>query len=229
MTTIFNRFSFFTLFSLISFACCLSGHSQEADSSKATPPPPPYIGTLKGDFTFVKKIIYKTHPDTSKLTDEQKSALKALSPTPDIQELDAVQTGVLRRDRQILVDGTNLEIWRSGMNRFLVSMVNPNYIEVVGVAPDGYQDMPDFQELNWITASSFQGEQVFQGKKCYIYKSGNQEAWIDQSNRLPLSFQSNAMQVSYTYGSPDEQLQLPDKIVKRLQQVSRASAGLPPN
>lgn len=194
----------------------------QTETTRVSPPSPLYLNSLKGDVLFSKKISYKTPPLNPNLTEEQKKALKFLSNFPKVTEVRAVQTGDLRRDQQTLSDGTWTEIWRSGSNRFTIYSSSPSYIVVNFVMQDGYQDPPDFPELNWINAESFQGVKIHDGKKCYFYKSSDSLAWVDQSTLCPIGFESASQEISYSYASPDSPLRLPDKFVKKLDEIKKA-------
>jgi len=219
---------FYFLLSLILLTVPLIGQEQSPASNESSRPQPPYVGTLSGDFSFVKKITYKPLPSTGSSGAAPKEAVAVGGLPPDLAELDAVKTGTLRRDRKQFVDGTSSEVWRSGILRFILNSANPTYVLLAHATPDGYQDTPDFDELKWISGDCFQGEREFQGKKCYVYQLNDQIAYINQANRLPLSFDSNAMQVSYSYqDSPSEPLKLPAAFTKKFQEVNRAWSGQP--
>jgi hypothetical protein len=226
MTIRINRLSFSIIVSLISFTYCLPGHSQDVGAAKATPPPRLYVGTLRGDYTFIKKIVYKPKPPASKPTGSAAEVPPAPS-APDLAELDSVQTGTLRKDKQIFVDGTSSEIWRSGALRFITQSANPDALIVASQMLSYYVDPADFEELKWVGPGFFQGEQAIDDKKYYVYKQGTQTALIDESTHLPLLFDSELMHVTYTYGVPDAPLQLPANCAKKLQQMKRSWAGLP--
>jgi hypothetical protein len=193
------------------------------DPTNTPPPGHPYISSLKGNFTFVKKITYKPKPATSKPEDAQEAAP---APAP-ITELDSVQTGALRKDKQVFADGTNSEIWRSGPLRFIISSAHPDGFIVASKTLNFYVDPTDFTEVEWVGPSSFQGEQNLDTRKCYVYKQGTQMAWIDKSTLLPIQYDSDLMHVTYTYGVPDYPLQLPANCLKKEQQMRRSWSGQP--
>ncbi len=84
----------------------------------------------------------------------------------------------------------------------------------------------DFQELAWITKETFQGLQTQEGVKYYVYKLDDQMAWVSESTLLPMRFESNSQEVTYTYKEPPaEALHLPEKYVQKLEQVKRAWTG----
>jgi len=209
-----------TLFLLLIFVAGPQiSRGQDADLTKITPPPKPYVGSLKGNIMFTTVFTYKTagsHPEV----------FGRVPTDPDIKEIDTVVSGTLRKDRQLFADGTNTEIWRSGPYRLIVYSSDPSYILAAIPSPNGFEDATDFKELDWINGQAFQGEQVYQGKKCFFYKAGTQSAWIDESSLLPLYFESDIVQATYSC-TPFENgpLQLPDKFEKRLQELKQAWSG----
>ncbi len=227
MPTKFTRSLFFILSCLISFCCCLPGRSQDTNSPTTSPPPRPYVGTLKGDFTFVEKLAYKSKPPASNSADSQTATPPPPSGPPDLAEFDSVQTGALRKDKQVFVDGTSCEIWRSGALRFILQSANPGTVLVASQMLSYYVDPAEFKELEWLGASSFQGEQALNDKTYYVYKKGTETAWIDKSTLLPLFFDSESVHITYTYGTPDAPLQLPTICAQKLQQMKRSWSGLP--
>jgi hypothetical protein len=221
MVILLERLSICALFVLISIAGPISACAQDADSVKLTPPLPPYVGTLRGDFTFIKKFVYKQKAtDTPATTPPPTQA-------PDLAEFDSVQTGTLRKDKEIYLDGTSSEIWRSGSLRFVLKSAFPGTVLVASQMLSYYQDPSEFQEVRWVGASSFQGEQPIGDKKCYYYKKGDESAWIDESTHLPLLFDSTSVHVTYAYGKPTSALQLPEICAQKLQQMNRSWSGKP--
>jgi len=199
-----------------------SGNAQDDNSTKPSPPSPPYVGSLSGDYVFTKTFTYKQQQEDPNETKEQKDVQAFLaSRFPTLKEVDSKETGNVRQDRQVFTSGLSQEIWRVDLYRLTVYSNSPDSISVTSFLPGQSQDSPDFPELNWVNGSLFQGEQILQGKKCYAYKSGDQTAWIEKSSRLPVFFDSKAMQVSYTYKTPDLPLQLPDQLAKKLQAAQR--------
>lgn len=172
-----------------------------------------------GDFIFVKKLVYKPQPQTPALA-------AAPSDPPNLKELDSVQKGGLRRDKLYFVDNTSTEEWRTNNLRFFLHSSEPEHVILFLASPEGYQDTPDFNELEWVNANSFQGLQTLQGKSCYFYKLADQSAWIDKATSLPVYFESKWMQVTYFYKSPPNQpLQLPEIFQKKLKHVQKAWTG----
>jgi hypothetical protein len=230
MKTLRQQIQTLTLLSL-ALAPGSLGRAQDSDSGQ-TPPTPPYVGALSGNFTFVKKINYL--PPTTPLTAAQQASQDALTPpSTKIAELNAAEMGAVRKDTQIFVDGSSRDIWRLQSYRFTVYPNHPDgvIIDVVTAAtspgaPYQYQDAADFSELNWITAATYQGIQMRGDKKCYTYKSNDQTTWIDVATRLPIYFESKTMQVTYTYSDPpDEPLQLPKGYAEKLEKFKRALRG----
>jgi hypothetical protein len=214
------------------FAAGFLARAQDSDSGQTPPPSPPYVGAVSGDFTLVKKFTY-LGSDTP-LTNAQKAAQDFLSPpSAKTNELDAIETGAIRKDKEIFLDGSSREIWRLQSYRFTVYAAHPNSIIMdIAVDPNNteavgrYKDAADFPELSWIQGPMFTGIQMQGDKKCYTYKQGEQTAWIDTATRLPVHFKSKSMEVTYTYsGPPDEPLQLPQSIGEKLQNYKRATGA----
>jgi len=198
------------------------GNAQDDSSTKPAPPSPPFVGVLSGDYVFTKAFTYKQQQEDPNETKEQKDVQAFLtSRFPTLKEVDSKETGNVREDKQVFTSGLSQEIWRVDLFRLTVYSNSPDSISVTTFLPGQSQDPPDFPELTWVNRSLFQDVETLQGKPCYVYKSGDQTAWIDKSTRLPVFFDSKAMQVTYTYKTPDEPLQLPDKLAKKLQAAQR--------
>ena len=202
--------------------------AQDADSGQTPPPSPPYVGALSGNFTLIKKFAYP--PLDASATAVQKA--EQTIPTNFI-EVDAVKTGAIRKDDQHFKDGSGREIWRVQAYRFTVDLLHPDSVNLdyTGGPNDSpllgrYRDADDFPELSWILGPTFQGIQLRHDKKCYVFKSGEQTAWIDTTTHLPVYFESKTMQVTYTYSDPpDEPLQLPKGYAEKLEKFKRALRG----
>jgi hypothetical protein len=221
----------FILLSL-AFAPWSLGHAQDSDSGQTPSPTAPYVGALSGNFTFAKKIVYLS-PTAPSSAAQQPSQDALVPPSAKLVELNAVETGAIRKDTQTFADGSSRDIWRMQSYRFSVTPAHPDsvIIDVVTAAtnpgaPYQYQDAAEFPELKWITASTYQGIQTRDGKKCYAYKLDDQTAWIDVATRLPVYFESSVMQVAYTWSDPpDAPLQLPNGFAERLVKFKRAQRG----
>jgi len=144
-----------------------------------------------------------------------------------LQEVQAVETGIVRKDKKLFGDGTSTEIWRSGALRFLLDSKSPDGVVVASHEMSYYNDPPDFQEVEWIGPKSYQGVQLLGDKNCYYYVQGEQKAWIDETTKWPLRYDSPTMHISYSYGAPSGPLQLPPICAKKFEQMRRAWAGLP--
>ena len=225
MTTALLRSQLFVFLYALCFALEMPGHSQDADSSTSNQPTRPYLGTLRDNFTFVKKFVYKPRPQSSNPTNSQTNAPS--QEPPNLAEFDSIQTKPLRKDVEIFVDGTSKEIWRSGDLRFVVPSAHPDSVIVESNTLSYYVDPADFEELKWIGAGFFHGEQTIGDKKYYVYKNGAQVALIDEATRLPLSYDSDLVHVTYTYGVPDSPLTMPTNCAKKLHQMQRSWSGLP--
>jgi hypothetical protein len=197
--------------------------AQSTAPQKPEPPPPPYVGTLRGDFVFEKVYTYKAPPTPPP---PPAPGMQAPPPQPpDMLQLFSVQTKGIRRDRERFVDGTNTEVWRSGPYRFFIYSYKPDYILGATVSPTGYEDTPDFKELDWIKAADYQGEQTVGDKKYFVFKAGDQTAVIDETSRLPISYESGLVKIVYSYPPVTEDLQMPEKMTKRLLEMRRAWSG----
>jgi hypothetical protein len=197
-------------------------HAQE-NSATSTPPSPPYFTLPSGDYTLVEKITYKSQPAAAPSAEVPQPE----SSSPDLKELDLTKSGQLRKDRQVFVDGSVSEIWRSGALRIILRSSQPDIVLIASKTMSNYDDPVDFKELAWLDASTFSSEQDFEDRKCYVYKKGDQTAWVDKSTRFPLFLQSKSIQVSYAFGVPSTPLQLPPNVSKKIEQSKRAWAGLP--
>jgi len=224
----------FQSYAALLFFVVASATSGRAQNENTPPPTAPCVGALSGDFTFVKKFTYPSQPSDPNLTNGQQPAPAApANPATQMKEFAAVQTGGVRRDTETYVDGTSREMWRQQNYRFVFDAARPNSILVTFVATPGggfslsqYHDPSDFAELDWIKINLFKGIQLKQGKTCYTYKLDDQTAWIDVSTKLPVTFESKAMQVTYVYPPPpDAPLRLPAKLDQKLQQFKRAWSG----
>jgi hypothetical protein len=198
-----------------------------AFAQDAPPPPrPPYVGSLTGDFSLTKRFTYTA---AGTLSPEEKATQG--DPTNPVQ-VDMEKKGAIRKDTEHFLDGSGRITWRSGVYRFIVDAQHPDSVnlDMAGNPNDTqnirYHDPGDFPELSWIVSNTYSGTQNQQGKVCYLYKLGDESAVIDASTRLPLSFQSKTVQVTYTYsGAPDETLQLPKGYAEKLVKFQRALRG----
>lgn len=209
-----------------------AGHAQDAPAGEPPPPTPPYVGDLSGNFTLVAKYTYKA-PDPQ-MSAAEKVAQDALSPaSTKPQEIDIIKNGPVRKDTLHFVDGSSRDIWRQQSFRFSVYSAHPDSIIVDVVsnstsptASNQYRDAADFSELSWIDGSAYRGVQMQQGKKCYFFQKNDKSAWIDAATRLPVYFDSKALQVTYTVSDPpDEPLQLPKAYAEKLIKFQRALRG----
>jgi len=212
---------------LLALALGSQVRAQDSDSGQASPPSPPYVRALSGDFALVRKFSY---PSGNSLTPEQKAEQGV--PT-NLMEVDAVKKGAVRKDTEHFLDGSGRTIWRVDAYRFIVYLAHPDEVTLnyAGGPNDSpllgrYRDAADFPELDWITAGTFQGVQMWQDKKCFAYKSGDDAAWIDFSTHLPLYYSSKTVQITYTWSNPpDEPLNLPAGYLEKLNKYKRAMRG----
>ena len=212
-----------TILGLLLLGTGLAGAQENQD---VHPPNPLYHPSLVGDMSFTKRITYKTPGANKELNDEQKAAEQFQAQFGKVKRMDVVQTGNIRRDRFIFDNGNDHETWRWGNSRFSVYDSHPNLILVNIVSDTGYQDMPDFPELQWITGKAFQGMEKQNGTECYFYKEGPVKAWISTATLLPVSFESDTQEVSYSYRKPPSTpLQLPQKFHRKLEEINKAWSG----
>ncbi|MGB8354677.1 MAG: hypothetical protein WCD79_12360 [Chthoniobacteraceae bacterium] len=216
-------------FSLLGFAAC--SPLALGQSSPPNVPSPPYVSPLTGDFTMAKKFVYKKKTQDQalnpNLTAEQKAVQKLLSAYKDPKEVDMIEIGTVRRDTELFVDGTSRELWRSGQWQFTPNPIRPDlYVITTIKAGNSIYISGDFAELQWINGGAFKGEQNYQGTKCFLFRSADDMALVDESTGWPVYFESNAKQVSYTYGTPPAvDLQLPPELVKKLDELKKAWSG----
>ena len=201
--------------------CLAMAQAQDDSSESASAPSPPYVGELTGDFSLTKSFKYLAPPDGSTPSSRQ------------VQEIDSVKSGPVRKDTEVYADNTSTTTWRKDDYRATASSAHPQSIIVNVVTPSAspkamykYQDDADFPELSWIQGPMYQGIQMKGGKKCFTYKMDDQTAWIDTETRLPVYFESKMQQVSYTYSAPpNEPLQLPDGYAEKIEKFKRLLRG----
>jgi len=219
----------FGAFLLLSFATC--SPLARGQSSLPNVPSPPYVNPLTGDFTLVKKFVYKKKSEDQasnpNLTAEQKAVQKLLSAYKDPKEVDIIEIGTVRRDTELFVDGTSRELWRSGMWQFTPNPIHPDLYVITTIKNgNSIYISGDFAELQWINGGAFKGEQSVQGVKCFLFRSGDDMALVDESTGWPKYYESNAIQVSYTFGTPPAvDLTLPPNLVKKLDDLKKSWGG----
>jgi hypothetical protein len=208
----------------------LLAYSQD-DSTQAPPPGPPSIGSLSGDFSLVKKFTYLPQPPPVPGTPPPPPDAFS-SPSNQPVEDHLVQTGSLRQSLEKFVDGSSLETWSVQIYRLSTYSAHPQSVIVDVVAssnnpnaPNQYRDAPDFPELAWLPRASFQGVHTKNDAKCYVYKSDDESAWIDAATNRPVYLESKTMQVTYTWSSPTQPLQLPKGYTEKLEKFKRALRG----
>ena len=85
---------------------------------------------------------------------------------------------------------------------------------------------PSFAEVSWVGLSSYTNEIGRQGRHYFVYKQGNQTAWIDEETRLPAFYTSPQMAIAYTYkDAPTAPLELPEDMKKRVATIQNALRG----
>ena len=202
----------------------------QAQSQPAAPPPDPQLGQLPHSVVFTKKYSYPIPPVDPNATDEEKALQQFRAQFAPVEKLEITKTGDIRKEVEHFTNGTSNEKWLAGQTSFITSSLDPNQIIVTapGMTPGTVapESTSDFAELSWVNAAAFKGEEVRQGVSCYVYRDGDQTAWLDQTLRLPVAFQSSKMQVAYSYKpGPEQPLTLPDKLTKKLEAVKRAWMG----
>ena len=181
---------------------------------------------------MTKKFTYVAQKE--ELSPEQQAARDFLAPlAAKLREVEIIKSGGVRKDTQLFMEGKGREIWRFQNYRFTIDLARPESVNIDVLStsdspdsPNQYKDAEDFPELSWVNASSYKGVQTQQGKSCYVYKLGDQTAWIEVATRMPVYYESKAMQISYTYSeSNDRPLQLPVGFDEKLAKFKRALRG----
>jgi len=211
--------------------------AQSAGTAPETPTDPP-VARLPSYIAFTKDFTYpptKILPTTASADDKERAAaLQEFAQAANLQRLEIVKTGDIRQDIEHYVNGMVQQAYRKGDLTCTTNSANPNEITVStpwmtrgGMGQVSTSD--DFPELDWVTASAFKGISVLNGQKVFQYQVGDQMAEIDAKTRLPLHVRTADFEVVYTYlSAPTEKLVLPDKFVKKLEEIKRGFAGAPP-
>lgn len=207
------------------------GYSQQAPREDA--PPDPQLAAMPDRVSFVKTYAYRAAtPDPNQDPKAKALADYMAQIHPRLAKLEVVKTGDIKQEIHRFTTGLAREVWKSGKSVFIMDSSVPGMI-MTGRDDGGDAGNPsvsegsgDFQEVSWVSAQSFRGEEVRLGVKCFIYKSGDRTAWLSVSGRLPVLFASPQMQVSYSYRPrPDVMMKLPEKLVKEKESVRRAWSG----
>ncbi len=209
----------FSLIFLGLVASLSPGKGQEETAAKSGPPRPPYVGMLSGNYSFTKKYLAKPQQENANLTQEQKDLKLFYSRFPVPQEMESKQFENLRWDKMTYTSGLSTETWRAGNYRLTSRSTSPGAVSILSASQTGYKDSIDFQELEWVSKETYQGEQTLQDKPCYVYKQADQTVWIDKQTKLPLAYESSSLQINYTYREMDQPLRLPEGLALKLQAV----------
>src|SRR6202034_3778839 len=95
--------------------------------------------------------------------------------------------GTVRKDTEMFVDGTSMELWRSGLWQFTPNPIRPDlYVITTIKSGNSLHISGDFAELQWINGGAFKGEQNFQGAKCFLFRSADDMALVDESTGWPV-------------------------------------------
>ena len=210
----------------IVLSCGLIGSALGVDNPSAKPAVP----ALPTNFSLVKKFTYRDKTLPEDASETAKAAAAFLSRFPRPLQVEVVQTGAVRKEDVRMTDGSRWENWKSGEYRFSVNESSPDYIDVSAPGMSLYQvaEKADFEELTWLSGATSAGEGEKNGRKCAIFRSGDQTVWLELSSGFPVQLESPTMQVTYTFKNPPtESLRLPEKFNKRLEEVSKAWAGRP--
>jgi hypothetical protein len=208
----------------------LAGNFSHAQTP--TPPPDPQIAALPANVVYRKSYTYPPNAPDENLGAEEKALRQFKASFPKTEQLEVTKTGQIRREIEHMTDGSDLERWKSGEFSFFTSTSLPGQILVSapGMTPtDNPIDIgnkSDFAELAWINRNSFRGEETRQGSTYYVYREGGRLAWIASSTKLPVYFESPELKISYTYEPPPAApLKLPEKLLKKLEDVKKAWTG----
>lgn len=202
------------IFLLVSTLCAIAQHPVQ--------PMPPYIAPIPEKICINKTFVYTTPagPSTS-----HSSSIQGDIPL----EINIMQTGDTRKEIWHCVNGTVIEKWRYQHYRFFTNPSNPASVGVHlerGLPEEQEQDLASLDEVSWVAMAFFHGEQQIQGRKCFVYKRGNETAWIDETSRLPIAYESARVRIAYMYPpAPAQALQLPQALMAKVKAITNAWSG----
>jgi len=213
------------IFLAVLLAVC--GHYGQA----AEAPSDPQIGSLPDRIEYSKVFTYPAPQVDAAATPEEKALLDFRAQFPRVAKLEVTKAGDIRKEQQSFTNGTKKELWKAGDFGYIVDPAAPERIMVI--SPQMNEESETlltgngaiFQELSWVKRETFQGEAPRKGVNCDVYKSGDKQVWVDQTSRLPVYFESPEMQISYAYKPSDVALQLPERFLKKREEVERAWRG----
>jgi len=202
-------------------------------AQSASSPAPKSVAELPERITFTKTYSHRPPPSSGQnagADEPQKAEVAEFLKQFDarLAKIVVEKTGTIRREFLSYLIGVSVERWVNGNMKFWIHSGQPSQIEVS--LPGMYEEDPtggsDFGELSWVTPGDLKATEKLGSETCKVYRRGDKAAWIMETSRLPLRFESPEMSITYTYGpAPEQDLVLPGKFSDRYKQVMDAWTG----
>ena len=214
---------------------------KKATSMPPTPfgvpaPTPPPGALLKRAPDFSQWVVIYSNPPPPPKKEGGTSGKGASASAGDaakpilIKRVEITKTGPVRCLVTVDSDGHRSEVW-CNKELQITCMSGWNYPWITGVNDSRNPfrvdfSRSDFNECEWISASTFKGIQKFQGKDCLVFgQSADSDpthfttaAYIDLETRLPVMAVAGGEIVSYQFGPPPQaMLEFPANIRAAIQ------------
>lgn len=123
-----------------------------------------------------------------------------------LSRLSITKLNEIKNIVEIFGDGASKTFW---LRRGLVVLPLPGSRAEVYDTEAAAADVPlsndDFTGLGWLSAANYVGNVSFEGRKCYAFEHGGQQALIDVVSKLPVLLKTGNLLGRFEYGpAPSE-------------------------
>ncbi len=205
--------------------------AQDGVQPSPVKPSPPFVSPMPAHIEYIKTFAYPAAAAKGPRTPEQIAAQKQMDGAEQIQSMDTVKVGDVSKTLCTFTSGETAERWIWKNYSIEGSHAHPEQIFALPITEMDTvtrERIPSFSEVSWVGLATYTGEQTRQGHRYFTYKQGDQSAWIDEDTRLPASYTSSRVSITYVYKeTPTGPLELPENMKKRVVASQNAYRGAP--
>jgi len=234
--------------------CALLGVVGSFAVAQDTPPAPtaPFLAKLPAATCWRMDFVASSPSQPqAPLSAAETKATKAVK-----KQFLLTRSGDLRREQTIWNDGKTTDMWIVKGASFVKSRTSEHYAAFMPQNNPFGLDCPDFPELSWVDLNHFNKVEMKNGKRCFVYSTGDRKAcypytlfpppdsgvdsgsarvWVSVDTKLPVAWEEQGSTGIYTFGLPISVPELPaecQSVVTALDAYQKRVAGqkmvLPP-